>query len=242
MASSSSMILKRRSSDILNNKFKLFHQTFLRSSATTASDCFLPETGVRHFSDVSQTRSLSQVMDRLMKSNPITNNTASQGISGMLNDAKELNNSRMMHNMAGLGLGKGESGKEVAAAAVAAVGVVATRRYSTSNLRPLSPHLPVYKPQSSSMSSIFHRISFMYLAGVTSFYYLIYLKMGSICLTYDSFNSVLYYTSKLNPILLQMSALSVMYQIFHWFQHLGDSGSVSLGGIGHRLTRLMKFK
>ncbi|KAF5208154.1 Succinate dehydrogenase subunit [Thalictrum thalictroides] len=176
-----------------------------------------------------------------MKSNPITNNTASQGISGVLNDAKELNNPRMIHSMAGLGLGKGESGKVAAASAVATVGIVATRRYSTSNLRPLSPHLPVYKPQSSSMSSIFHRISFMYLAGVISFYYLLYVKMGGICLTYDSFNSALYYTSKVNPMLLQMSVLSVIYQIFHWVQHL-DFLPVSLGGIGNRLTKLMKLK
>ncbi|CAM8952734.1 unnamed protein product [Rhodiola kirilowii] len=45
------------------------------------------------------------------------------------------------------------------------------------SLRPLSPHLPIYKPQSSSMLSITHRITSVYLVGVVLAYSVIFLQM-----------------------------------------------------------------
>jgi len=54
-------------------------------------------------------------------------------------------------------------------------------------LRPLSPHLPIYKPQLTSTFSIFHRISGAFLATIVLFFYLLCLKIGFICFTYSNF-------------------------------------------------------
>ncbi|XP_010491595.1 PREDICTED: succinate dehydrogenase subunit 3-1, mitochondrial isoform X1 [Camelina sativa] len=79
------------------------------------------------------------------------------------------------------------------------------------SFRPLSPHLPVYQPQMNSMLSIFNRISGVYLTGVTFAGYLLYLKMGMICLTYPSFYQVLYHTQQQLPIITSVTALAAIY-------------------------------
>ncbi|XP_023636311.1 succinate dehydrogenase subunit 3-1, mitochondrial isoform X2 [Capsella rubella] len=81
----------------------------------------------------------------------------------------------------------------------------------TKSFRPLSPHLPVYQPQMNSMLSIFNRISGVYLTGVTFAGYLLYLKMGMICLTYPSFYQVLYHTQQQLPIITSVTALAAIY-------------------------------
>nr|QDS78280.2 succinate dehydrogenase subunit 3 [Camellia sinensis var. assamica] len=80
-------------------------------------------------------------------------------------------------------------------------------------LRPLSPHLPIYKPQLTSTFPIFRRsvFSFLLLAIVfifvysiilmmglmVLFFYLLCLKIGLICFTYANFYQFLFYSSKL---------------------------------------------
>ncbi|KAL1223263.1 Heat shock 70 kDa protein 10 [Cardamine amara subsp. amara] len=81
----------------------------------------------------------------------------------------------------------------------------------TKSFRPLSPHLPVYQPQMNSMLSIFNRISGVYLTGVTFAGYLLYLKMGMICLTYPSFYQVLYHVQQQLPVITSVTALAALY-------------------------------
>ncbi|XP_020879535.1 succinate dehydrogenase subunit 3-1, mitochondrial isoform X2 [Arabidopsis lyrata subsp. lyrata] len=81
----------------------------------------------------------------------------------------------------------------------------------TKSFRPLSPHLTVYQPQMNSMLSIFNRISGVYLTGVTFAGYLLYLKMGMICLTYPSFYQVLYHTQQQLPVITSVTALAAIY-------------------------------
>ncbi|KAK1393358.1 hypothetical protein POM88_012414 [Heracleum sosnowskyi] len=57
-------------------------------------------------------------------------------------------------------------------------GVTSGNGEFSAKLRPLSPHLTVYKPQSTSTTSIFHRIAYIYMGVAALFYYLLYLKMG----------------------------------------------------------------
>ena len=54
-------------------------------------------------------------------------------------------------------------------------------------VRPLSPHLPIYKPQLTSTFPISHRISGAFLATIVLFFYLLCMKIGFICITYDHF-------------------------------------------------------
>ncbi|KAL1196269.1 Succinate dehydrogenase subunit 3-2 [Cardamine amara subsp. amara] len=81
----------------------------------------------------------------------------------------------------------------------------------TKSFRPLSPHLPVYQPQMNSMLSIFNRISGVYLTGVTFAGYLLYLKMGMICLTYPSFYQVLYHVQQQLPVITSVTVLAALY-------------------------------
>ncbi|KAL5730796.1 Succinate dehydrogenase cytochrome B subunit mitochondrial [Ranunculus cassubicifolius] len=214
-----SLILKRRSSDM--KKF-LFQNPLIRSAqiASPPSDCLLP--GIRRFSDIAQTRSLSPMMDGLIKSNPITNNTTSQVTNGI-------------HTMTNMPVGLGMAGKVAASSG----GRAAIRNYSTQSVRPLSPHLAVYKPQSTSIASILHRIAFMYLAGVITFYYLLYIKMGMIAQTFGGFNLALFYTAKLDSLLAELSGVAVIYYFYHEFH---DIWQFRKGGIKTGLLKLLRMK
>ncbi|VVB13806.1 unnamed protein product [Arabis nemorensis] len=81
----------------------------------------------------------------------------------------------------------------------------------TKSFRPLSPHLPVYQPQMNSMLSIFNRISGVYLTGVFFTGYLLYLKMGMICLTYPGFYQVLFHVQQQLPVITSVTALAALY-------------------------------
>uniref|UniRef100_A0A7N0V2L6 Succinate dehydrogenase subunit 3 n=1 Tax=Kalanchoe fedtschenkoi TaxID=63787 RepID=A0A7N0V2L6_KALFE len=83
------------------------------------------------------------------------------------------------------------------------------------SLRPLSPHLPIYKPQSSSMLSITHRITSVYLVGVVLAYSVIFLQMGKICLTSFPFYQFCCYVLKATPLTMELAALALAYNIFH---------------------------
>ncbi|KAH6812308.1 Lactate/malate dehydrogenase family protein [Perilla frutescens var. frutescens] len=86
--------------------------------------------------------------------------------------------------------------------------------------RPLSPHLPIYKPQTSSTVSITNRISAMILTAVPLSYAFLTLKLGPICLANESVYQALHYSSKLGPISLQITALAMTYHLVHGLHDL----------------------
>nr|AKI85079.1 succinate dehydrogenase subunit 3 [Geranium phaeum] len=88
------------------------------------------------------------------------------------------------------------------------------------SFRPLSPHLPVYQPQLNSTLSIFNRISGVYLTGVLLASYLLTMNMGSICLTYGVFYKTLFYSAKLVPVTLEISALALAYHLYASIRHM----------------------
>ncbi|CAH9076146.1 unnamed protein product [Cuscuta epithymum] len=87
-------------------------------------------------------------------------------------------------------------------------------------LRPLSPHLAVYKPQTSSTSSILHRISGAYLAAVIFGFHVIFLKVGSVCLSYNNFYQLLFYSSTLSQLALAIAPVAISYHVVNGVRHL----------------------
>ncbi|CAI0554646.1 unnamed protein product [Linum tenue] len=87
-------------------------------------------------------------------------------------------------------------------------------------LRPLSPHLPVYKPQLSSTSSISNRISGAFLTGNVLVFYLLCLKTGPLCLTFENFYQFLFYSSKLTLVSAELAALAMSYHVYAGVRHL----------------------
>jgi len=88
------------------------------------------------------------------------------------------------------------------------------------SLRPLSPHLPIYKPQLTSTFSISHRISGAFLATIVFFFYLLCLKIGLICFTYENVYQFFFYSSKLILISVEITALALSYHIYNGVRHL----------------------
>ncbi|XP_020234203.1 succinate dehydrogenase subunit 3-1, mitochondrial [Cajanus cajan] len=95
-----------------------------------------------------------------------------------------------------------------------------TSETNPSGFRPLSPHLPLYQPQLSSTLSIFNRVAGAALAGVILLFYMIYIKMGLISLTFESFYQFIFYSSKLNLLVMEISALAVTYHLYSAIRHL----------------------
>nr|QKI32008.1 succinate dehydrogenase subunit 3 [Ombrophytum subterraneum] len=87
-------------------------------------------------------------------------------------------------------------------------------------LRPLSPHLPIYKPQLTSTFSISHRISGAFLATIVCFFYLFCLKIGFICLTYEHFYKFCFYSSKCILISVEITALALSHHLYNGIRHL----------------------
>lgn len=87
-------------------------------------------------------------------------------------------------------------------------------------LRPLSPHLPIYKPQLTSTFPISNRISGAFLATIVLFFYLLCLKIGWICFTYENFYQFLFFSSKLIPISVEITALALSYHLYNGVRHL----------------------
>ncbi|KAL9269938.1 Succinate dehydrogenase subunit 3-2, mitochondrial-like protein [Drosera capensis] len=88
------------------------------------------------------------------------------------------------------------------------------------SFRPLSPHLVVYKPQVNSVVSIANRISGILLTTIGLSYYFLVLKMGWIGFTHESFYQLLFYTSKLVPLTVEISALAFAYHVIYGIRHL----------------------
>lgn len=87
-------------------------------------------------------------------------------------------------------------------------------------LRPLSPHLPIYKPQLTSTFPISHRISGAFLATIVLFFSLLCQQIGWICFTYENFYQFFFYSSKLIPISVEITALALSYHLYHGVRHL----------------------
>ncbi|KAL2938859.1 Succinate dehydrogenase subunit 3-2 mitochondrial [Bienertia sinuspersici] len=106
-------------------------------------------------------------------------------------------------------------------------------------LRPLSPHLFIYQPQYNSILSILHRISGVYLTGAYLLFYLVYMKMGSICFTYPSFYQTAFYLSKLNSVALETAALASVYYVYHGIRHMSMDGikEIMADYVHHKMTR-----
>nr|WCI18526.1 succinate dehydrogenase subunit 3 [Vernicia fordii] len=90
-------------------------------------------------------------------------------------------------------------------------------------LRPLSPHLPIYKPQLTSTFPISHRISGAFLATIVLFFYLLCLKIGLICFTYENFYQFFFFSSKLILISVEITALALSYHLYNGVCHLVSS-------------------
>lgn len=106
-------------------------------------------------------------------------------------------------------------------------------------LRPLSPHLLIYRPQSNSTLSILHRVSGMYLTGTYLLFSLVYMKMGSICFTYPSFYQAVFYSSKLHTLSLEIAALAFTYYVYHGIRHRSMDGvrEILADYVHHGVTR-----
>lgn len=98
---------------------------------------------------------------------------------------------------------------------------------TSTNLRPLSPHLPLYQPQINSTLSILNRISGVILTSVVLSFYFLYMKTGLICFTNESFYQCLFYSSKLNLLALEISALAFVYHVVCGVCHLVKDFSVT---------------
>ncbi|XP_051115583.1 uncharacterized protein LOC127240799 [Andrographis paniculata] len=87
-------------------------------------------------------------------------------------------------------------------------------------LRPNSPHLPIYKPQLTSTFPISHRISGAFLATIVFFFYLLCLKIGLICFTYENVYQFFFFSSKLILISVGIIAFFSFYHISNGIRHL----------------------
>nr|YP_010199896.1 succinate dehydrogenase subunit 3 [Gracilariopsis tenuifrons]UAD89956.1 succinate dehydrogenase subunit 3 [Gracilariopsis tenuifrons] len=95
--------------------------------------------------------------------------------------------------------------------------------------RPLSPHLTIYKPQASSLFSIWHRISGLFLTFVTVFYFISMQLL--LYITYDK--------DILNSLIIQLDYsffLQFIYilNIFIFFYH-------AINGVKHIIWDLGFF-
>ncbi|XP_054821399.1 iron-sulfur cluster assembly protein 1-like [Prosopis cineraria] len=87
-------------------------------------------------------------------------------------------------------------------------------------LRPISPHLSIYKPQSSSMSSIFNRISGASLTAMVLGFYLLCLKMPLICFTFSEFYQFFHFSSNFSLVCAQIAAVAMFYHLYEGIKRL----------------------
>nr|WUV41075.1 succinate dehydrogenase subunit 3 [Rehmannia chingii] len=68
---------------------------------------------------------------------------------------------------------------------------------------------------------IFRRwsIPFLFLATILFFFYLLCLKIGLICFTYENVYEFFFYSSKLIPIGVEITALVLFYHIYNGVRH-----------------------
>lgn len=87
-------------------------------------------------------------------------------------------------------------------------------------LRPISPHLSIYKPQSSSMTSIFNRISGSILAAMVLGFYVLCMKMPLICYSYAEFYQFFHFSTNFSTIFAQIAAVAMSYHLYEGIKRL----------------------
>ncbi|WP_032112496.1 succinate dehydrogenase, cytochrome b556 subunit [Candidatus Paracaedibacter symbiosus] len=89
---------------------------------------------------------------------------------------------------------------------------------SQPNLRPLSPHLQVYKPQITSVLSITHRVTGIGLSlGIFFFLY----WLGAIAMGADSFaEAIIFFKSWFGQLVLGLCLLGFYYHFANGIRHL----------------------
>ncbi|KAK4257065.1 hypothetical protein QN277_006704 [Acacia crassicarpa] len=90
----------------------------------------------------------------------------------------------------------------------------------TNRLRPISPHLSIYKPQSSSMTSIFNRISGATLAVMVLGFYILCMKMPLICFTFAEFYQFFHFSANFSVICAQIAAVAMSYHLYDGIKRL----------------------
>ncbi|GAB4118537.1 MAG: succinate dehydrogenase, cytochrome b556 subunit [Gammaproteobacteria bacterium] len=84
--------------------------------------------------------------------------------------------------------------------------------------RPLSPHLQVYKPQITSVSSILHRITGLLLSAFSLLWVSWLLAVYSSATTYDSFRQLL--QSWPGKLLLLLAGWALFYHLMTGIRHM----------------------
>ncbi|KAL8126819.1 uncharacterized protein LOC141721058 [Apium graveolens] len=152
-----------------------------------------PDMKIVVHADEKRTASVKSQLQQLFRLMHMNLSVYGSLVGSTVGKSFSLANIRTTHSQAGVTIGNGEF---------------------SAKLRPLSPHLTVYKPQSTSTSSIFHRIAYIYMGVAALFYYLLYVKMGMICFTYEKFYQFFYYSSELFPIINEISVVALAYYLY----------------------------
>ncbi|XP_065857185.1 uncharacterized protein [Euphorbia lathyris] len=119
------------------------------------------------------------------------------------------------HQSAILGMHSGKKGLYLGKKGLTARNYGTDDKPNTPNsLRPLSPHLPVYKPQLNSMVSIFNRFAAAFLTAEIMLVYLL-LEIGSTSFTYYNFYQLLFYSSKLTLLSVELTALALAFHLVY---------------------------
>ncbi|MED6142867.1 Succinate dehydrogenase cytochrome B subunit mitochondrial [Stylosanthes scabra] len=213
----------------------LFHRTNSYSlspgneNPSNANLTGLPKPSVRDFGNLNGLRPLSNPVNNLgigstNKVNLLSYNAFGQGTIALAGAGYGIGSSRVCatRDPMLLGIRSADAYTSRLAGHSRVMSTVAGSNNETKayGLRPLSPHLPVYQPQLSSTLSIFNRITGAILSAVILLFYMIYMKVGLISLTFGSFYDFLFYSSKLNLFVLEISGLALTYHTYMGIRHL----------------------
>lgn len=90
---------------------------------------------------------------------------------------------------------------------------------AVNHARPLSPHLSIYKPQSSSMFSISNRVAAIFLSAAVLVFYLICMKTGLICFTYNSFYQIFFGVAGFTDLVCYSAIPLTLLHLLHVLKH-----------------------
>lgn len=90
---------------------------------------------------------------------------------------------------------------------------------AVNHARPLSPHLSIYKPQSNSMFSISNRIAASFLSAAVLVFYLICMKTGLICFTYNSFYQIFFGIAGFTDLVCYSAIPLTLLHLLHVLKH-----------------------
>ncbi|KAI3679054.1 hypothetical protein L6452_38361 [Arctium lappa] len=90
---------------------------------------------------------------------------------------------------------------------------------TVNHARPLSPHLSIYKPQSNSMFSISNRIAASFLSAAVLVFYLLCMKTGLICFTYNSFYQIFFGIAGFTDLVFYSAIPLTLLHLLHVLKH-----------------------